>query len=358
MRFLHHAVGVTPALLISSLVSGRVECGTTLTPEGAAKAWALEEAGAYAVPAGGGPVEVALTFHVVRTSLGLGGIPQAQLDQALVDANTAFAGTGITFCVPGPIDYIDSDEFYFMINTLEEINALRSTNRVDHTINVYFTENLATEFGSICGISSFSWHTYQGIVQDNYCTGLPWNPTTFPHELGHYFDLFHTHETAFGVECADGSNCAVAGDLLCDTPADPGLGGQVDEACTYVGGEVGPCFNDPPYTPDPRNYLSYSRVLCRDSFSAQQVGKGLATLVNLRPELLCGECIDANGNGVPDGCECLADLDGDGLVSTADLLTLLGAWGPNPGHPADLDGDGIVGTSDLLALLAAWGACP
>ena len=41
----------------------------------------------------------------------------------------------------------------------------------------------------------------------------------------------------------------------------------------------------------------------------------------------------------------------------ADLLMLLAAWGPNPGHPADFDGDGMVGFSDLLALLAAWGPC-
>ncbi len=55
---------------------------------------------------------------------------------------------------------------------------------------------------------------------------------------------------------------------------------------------------------------------------------------------------------------CPADLDGDGSVGASDLLALLIAWGPNPGHPADLDSDGNVGASDLLALLANWGPCP
>ncbi|MEE8154316.1 MAG: VCBS repeat-containing protein [Phycisphaerales bacterium] len=55
---------------------------------------------------------------------------------------------------------------------------------------------------------------------------------------------------------------------------------------------------------------------------------------------------------------CTADLDGDGSVGAADLLTLLAAWGPNPGHAADFDGDGNVGASDLLVLLANWGTCP
>jgi bacillopeptidase F len=58
------------------------------------------------------------------------------------------------------------------------------------------------------------------------------------------------------------------------------------------------------------------------------------------------------------GSECTADIDGDGSVGILDLLTLLDAWGENPGHPADLDGDGNVGINDLLMLLADWGPCP
>jgi hypothetical protein len=55
---------------------------------------------------------------------------------------------------------------------------------------------------------------------------------------------------------------------------------------------------------------------------------------------------------------CLADLDGSGAVTTADLLAMLAAWGSAANGPPDLNGDGIVGTADLLALLAAWGPCP
>lgn len=59
------------------------------------------------------------------------------------------------------------------------------------------------------------------------------------------------------------------------------------------------------------------------------------------------------------GCtsDCPADFNEDGAVGTVDLLVLLSAWGPNPGHPADLDGSGVVGTSDLLILLSNWGPC-
>ena len=54
---------------------------------------------------------------------------------------------------------------------------------------------------------------------------------------------------------------------------------------------------------------------------------------------------------------CRADFDFDGRVRVPDLIILLGAWGPNPGHTADFDGDGEVGVPDLIILLAAWGAC-
>ncbi len=54
----------------------------------------------------------------------------------------------------------------------------------------------------------------------------------------------------------------------------------------------------------------------------------------------------------------LADLDNDGVVDAADLLLLLGAWGPCDDCDdceADFDDDCIVGTPDLLRLLGDWG---
>ena len=56
---------------------------------------------------------------------------------------------------------------------------------------------------------------------------------------------------------------------------------------------------------------------------------------------------------------CTADLNEDGSVGVADLLILLGFWGPcGPVCLGDLDGDGNVGVSDFLALLGNWGPCP
>lgn len=49
-----------------------------------------------------------------------------------------------------------------------------------------------------------------------------------------------------------------------------------------------------------------------------------------------------------------ADLNGDGIVSSADLAILLGSWGPCGSCAADLNGDGEVSSPDLALLLGAW----
>ncbi|MHC4946703.1 MAG: multiheme c-type cytochrome [Planctomycetota bacterium] len=52
------------------------------------------------------------------------------------------------------------------------------------------------------------------------------------------------------------------------------------------------------------------------------------------------------------------DATGDGLVDVADLLLVLGEWGPCPAPPtecpADVDGTGEVDVSDLLMVLGNW----
>lgn len=56
---------------------------------------------------------------------------------------------------------------------------------------------------------------------------------------------------------------------------------------------------------------------------------------------------------------CPEDLNGDGFISSTDLLSVLSAFGTLNSGPADLDGDGQVGSTDLLILLAVFGnSCP
>lgn len=54
---------------------------------------------------------------------------------------------------------------------------------------------------------------------------------------------------------------------------------------------------------------------------------------------------------------CPEDIDGDGTVAFADLLSVLGDWNCNTCSQSDVDGDGMVGFSDVLAVIAKWGGC-
>lgn len=76
-------------------------------------------------------------------------------------------------------------------------------------------------------------------------------------------------------------------------------------------------------------------------------------------EIANGSLEDGNGDSVPDTCQCLADLTGDGVVAAPDLAVLLGFWGStNPTLPgADINRDGIVAAQDLAELLGSWGPC-
>ena len=57
-------------------------------------------------------------------------------------------------------------------------------------------------------------------------------------------------------------------------------------------------------------------------------------------------------------CECIPDINADGIVDGNDLATLLGSWGPAAiGTVADFDGNRLVDGSDLAVILSGWGLC-
>ena len=54
---------------------------------------------------------------------------------------------------------------------------------------------------------------------------------------------------------------------------------------------------------------------------------------------------------------CPFDVNGDSVVSFADLLAVLADWGCESCPATDVDGDGSVGFSDVLGVVASWGDC-
>ncbi|MCP3903963.1 MAG: hypothetical protein GY715_10050 [Planctomycetes bacterium] len=62
--------------------------------------------------------------------------------------------------------------------------------------------------------------------------------------------------------------------------------------------------------------------------------------------------------GIGTSATCPPDLNGNGDVDFADILVIIGAWGPCAGCPEDLNNNGQVDFADILVVIGAWGPCP
>ncbi len=287
------AITVSLLLVVALLLPARLtaqalgSCGTEITPDQVSyqynKTMALrsliQKRAAYSY-------KIPIQNHIVRQSSGTGGFTQADIDSVMSQANVLFGQVNVSIYEYNPVDYIDENFFYFDCSTATQWDSLRNYNVEPNAINIYWVPN-GSNF-PYCGLSSFPGSGVQGIVMNDACGGVGTSNSTAVHEIGHYFDLFHTHETAFGVECPSESNCSTAGDLICDTPADPNLNGEVSSypTCQYLGSAPPPSGCDAtPYNPQTDNIMSYSTKSCRDLFTPEQIDKFRLSLENDRPEL-------------------------------------------------------------------------
>ncbi len=255
-------------------------CGTVVSDEQIANELEWQAAGLFdggAVAGTGDFKYVRVAIHIVRYSNGTGGISPAEIQIGLDQANDEFANSEIVF-IPIHRDFIDSDTYATL--TEPEGDLLRGVNVVAGALNIYFVPS-----APYCGQATFPAGTPsgggpQGIIMQNSCTTAG---GILSHEIGHYLLLYHTHETAFGSDCPSGGNCSARGDLVCDTPPDPGLhtcdgnlGSCVDN-CAYTGSAT---CNGVTYAPNVRNTMSYTDPECMLGFSAGQEGR-IATAIAL-----------------------------------------------------------------------------
>lgn len=208
---------------------------------------------------------VPLKCHVIRTSAGTGGLDSADLADAIENMNNFYINAYVQFYICGGIHYID-DDTYYDFDTSEEA-AMTAAHNEAGLINIYFTDNVTSGASSLCGYAYFPGGP-DVILMDNACT---MNGSTLPHEMGHFFYLYHTHGGTAN-ELVDGSNCTTQGDYLCDTPADPQLStANVNTSCVYTGAATD--ANGDPYAPSPINIMSYSRKSCRTELTADQYAR-------------------------------------------------------------------------------------
>ena len=275
-------------------------CGTA-PPSAAEYAFARDVVSRIDVDAyrNAGTTCVPLQAHIVRTTGGTGGITQAQLNIGLSFLNWYYLGAGIEFFWKGPpntvtnVDYYDYGQNSPDNDTETALAALFTT--ATNAVNIYFVNSMTSSTGAaLCGYAYFPANvgTSNRIVMNNSCVYDEANGS-FAHEMGHYFNLFHTHE---GTENGNGNanaenvprvggqaNCSNHGDLLCSTDADPRYADATfDELnCLYTGAGVD--INGVVYTPPIVNIMSYYPDWCGgnfNGFTAEQytrMAQGLVT---------------------------------------------------------------------------------
>lgn len=165
--------------------------------------------------------------------------------------------------------------------------------------------------------------------------------------------IIGTPDLFFGIAISEG-------DVLIGPPAGSPPG--TPPGILVAGENLGLCiFRPPPFPPPPcpippwgpfsDDLNALDVVLDCDDDAFPDV---IAILLGISP--------DVNGDGIPDPCQCLEDVNRDGAVNVLDLVALLLCFG-SPAVPLcvqeDINADGVVNVLDLIAILLAFGtACP
>ena len=235
-------------------------------------------------------------IHIVRQDDGTGGASNWDIINAIIAANKIYAPV-MRFVTCHGVNYIDSTKYFSKVNPNSDLADSILVHNIPNVINMYFMPN--TDY---CGWAPLPYGvpgSADYIFMDNSCIN---NGSTLSHELGHYFNLYHTH-SCFG-ECENvartgpNKNCGPGvGDELCDTPADPRLikieNGiytlLVNSNCEYTSDTLD--VNGELYEPSVENVMSYSLAKCRDTFTPQQFDRMVASYLVDHSNLEC-VCIE------------------------------------------------------------------
>lgn len=209
---------------------------------------------------------IPITIHLVRSNTGNPELRYEDLEIIVEQTNQAFASVGMAFYICGSPRYLRGKTNY----AFNDAEGLNRGQHVANTINLFLVDGIKSPNGGLlCGLSKFPFQAdpdERYILLDKDCAV---SSTTLIHELGHYFGLLHTHEDRFGRELVNGNNCHAAGDLICDTPADPNLGlTNAIYNCEYLGRRVD--INGDIYRPSVQNFMSYAPPYCQQEFSRDQ----------------------------------------------------------------------------------------
>jgi hypothetical protein len=205
---------------------------------------------------------------------------ETKLPTIITSLNQYFAPIALSFKVCGAIHYVDNFQLDFLNSA--NVNDLRIQNFEPNTINLYLVSNLSDANGSqVNGYTYMPGDTLQDCI---FAVKDSLSGAMLAHQLGHFFNLYHTNETAFGNELPDGTNCSTTGDHCCDTNASPDLSisSMVNSNCVYKGNAK---ISNQIYSPSTKNMMALSKESCHCVFSRTQFLRMIYALENFRKTL-------------------------------------------------------------------------
>lgn len=217
--------------------------------------------------------------HVVLDSTRVSRVNEEDLEKVLEEVNVAFDPICAQFklCRLDSIDNYNYQRFTLGDQVFEE---MRSRNHVENRINLYIVAEIMDSWCGFAGVGNI------GNPKDASVVVACLDGPTLIHELGHLFGLLHPFH-GNREELVDGSNCRTAGDLICDTPADPYQVG--DDASAYVRGcEFVSLLTDANgdfYQPLVGNYMAYYPSECGCGFTYEQYLLMANTYLNSNPKI-------------------------------------------------------------------------
>ena len=284
-------------------------------------------------------------FHVVRRANGSGGLDEELIPALMRDLNYGYRNTPFVFVQDPDIVYVDNDTYYQDFPTFSSAFDMLTANFENGVMSWYIVpcvSGCTSDAGTWIGPAS----QVRGILMGYTATGSPARMVTPVHEMGHIFQIHHPYiSNAFGTECTSGSNCATAGDLVCDTPASPIIfSANTTATGIYFGNQQGPCVGDPVYDPNPRLYMEAgweAGHILRNEFSQGQINRAIKFT-----EAAAGSRLSVNDLVGPNRPDILVDCDNNDMDDVNEILA-----GIQPDVNQDLVPDGcqvFPQTGDLI----------
>lgn len=144
---------------------------------------------------------VPIKFWVYRNSAGIGGPSLQQLQQYIDNLNKYYNvdnNTLIGFYMRCEIGYIDDDS-HLNIESNSEANSLLQNHKERGCINIHIVNNLQ---GTTIGVQIRArFFGIDGIFLNRSTYTSPALSNTIAHEVGHYFELDHTHQYSDKGKC-------------------------------------------------------------------------------------------------------------------------------------------------------------